>query len=365
MTALTGRRVFSSLSVALLATALASGQSASANGPDVVASGLDNPRGITVAPNGDIFVAEAGSGGDEDCGPGPEGGTVCFGESGAVTRISHGDQHRVITGLPSIAGEGTGTEAAGASDVIITGNQRLDVLVGLGADPSERAGATEAMGTLQQYFLRNGRMSQLADISAQELAHDPDGIPDSNPVGVVRDGSTYVVADAGGNTLVTAKHGRTSTLAFFPSRMALAPPFLNLPLGTEIPMQAVPTAVAIGPDGAYYMSQLTGFPFPAGAANIYRVTKSGDVSVFASGLTNVTDLAFAEDGTLYAVEIAEGGLLSGPFGALVRVPAGSSGPDVVENGLLAPYGLALSGHTAYVTTGSVGPGGEVVRISLS
>jgi hypothetical protein len=29
--------------------------------------------------------------------------------------------------------------------------------------------------------------------------------------------------------------------------------------------------VVVGPDGAYYVSQLTGFPFPVGAANVYRV----------------------------------------------------------------------------------------------
>ena len=64
-----------------------------------------------------------------------------------------------------------------------------------------------------------------------------------------------------------------------------------------------------GRDGAYYVSQLTGFPFPKGAANIYRVDpRTGRTNVYASGLTNVTDLAF--DGrTLYAVQISTEGLL--------------------------------------------------------
>ncbi len=371
MTVLTGRRVLASLSAALVAAALASGQPASANGPETVASGLDNPRGITVAPTGDIFVAEAGTGGSGPCFPDPEGGDdpVCFGSTGAVTRIARsGAQERVLTGLPSIAAGGEG--ATGPSDVIVTGSQKLAVLIGLGADPTVREGAPtalQAMGTLVEAQWRNGRMTTLADIAAQELADNPVDELDSNPVGVTRKGSTYVVADAGGNTIVKAtKQGATSTLASFDDRPSLAPPFLGLPPGSEIPMQSVPTAVAIGPDGSYYVSELTGFPFPVGEANIYRVTTSGDVSVYASGLTNVTDLAFAEDGTLYAVEIAEGGLLNGPSGALVRVPAGSSGPEVVANGLFAPYGLALSGHTAYVTTGSVAPGaGEVIRVPLS
>ena len=40
-------------------------------------------------------------------------------------------------------------------------------------------------------------------------------------------------------------------------------------------MQAVPTSVEVGPDGHYYVSQLTGFPFPVGGANIFRVSPRG------------------------------------------------------------------------------------------
>jgi sugar lactone lactonase YvrE len=126
----------------------------------------------------------------------------------------------------------------------------------------------------------------------------------------------------------------------------------------------VPTSVVVGPDGAYYVSQLTGFPFEKGSAKIWRIGKGGSLSVHAEGLTNVTDLAFADDGTLYAVEISEEGLLNGPIGALVKVNPGGA-PQVIAGGLFAPYGLALSGGAAYVTTGSVvAGGGEVVRIPL-
>src|SRR6266540_1196878 len=38
-----------------------------------VATGLDNPRGLGFAPNGALYVAEAGRGGDGPCFPGPEG----------------------------------------------------------------------------------------------------------------------------------------------------------------------------------------------------------------------------------------------------------------------------------------------------
>ena len=80
----------------------------------------------------------------------------------------------------------------------------------------------------------------------------------------------------------------------------------------------MPTAVVRGPDGAWYVSQLTGFPFTKGSASIWRIGSSGEPKVYASGLTNVTDLAF-HGRTLYAVQIATDGLL-GLQGVLVKVP---------------------------------------------
>lgn len=90
---------------------------------------------------------------------------------------------------------------------------------------------------------------------------------------------------------------------------------------------------------------------------------------YATGLTNVTDLAFGADGTLYAVEIAEHGLLNGPIGAVVAIPPGGGAVHrTIAAGLFAPYGIAVSGHSAFVTTGSILPaaagGGQVIRIPL-
>jgi len=90
------------------------------NGAQVVASGLNNPRGLAFSPNGGLYVAEAGAGGAGPCFAGPEG-PACFGHSGSVTRIDGSGQRRVLTGLPSYGEEGTGNSAIGPSDVAFQG----------------------------------------------------------------------------------------------------------------------------------------------------------------------------------------------------------------------------------------------------
>src|SRR5215213_316853 len=67
----------------------------------VVMRNLDNPRGLAIGPDGALFVAEAGRGGDGLCFVVMQ--TVCYGPTGAVSRLLHGRQERVITGLPSYA----------------------------------------------------------------------------------------------------------------------------------------------------------------------------------------------------------------------------------------------------------------------
>lgn len=343
---------------------------------EVVASGLASPRHLAFSPDGSLYVAESGSGGPRvgagsNCAMHPSLGEHCFGLTGAITRVSDdGNDARVVTGLPSLVTEEE--EAVGPFDLSFTGNSKYVVSVGLGGSDAFRdAFGTDGvlLGTLLTGKLRQGGApTLLADVLANEAAANPDGTDvDSNPVGILRQGDGYLVADAGGNAIVRARHnGSFTTVATLPPGSALAPPFLGLPPGTQIPTDAVPTAIVSGPDGAYYVSQLTGFPFEAGDANIWRVVPGETPTVHASGLTNVTDLAFAPDGTLYAVQISDAGLLNGPIGSVVRVNPGASSHDTVVDALDAPYGLAIDGNTAYVTTNSVSISeGEVIKVHLS
>ena len=335
----------------------------------VVASGLDNPRGLTVAPWGDIYVAEAGRGGTAPCieAEGPEGGQICVGETGAITKVSRGKQRRVLSGLPSAAAPGTGDDAGGPQDVALT-RRGLLFPVGLGANPAERDNLGDVGARLGKLYKAGWRgVREVADIAGYEASANPDGgeEPDSNPNSVVSWHGRAAVADAGGNDLLkVGRKGRISTLAVFPDRVVPAP--AGIPdLPPELPMQSVPTSVAVGPDGALYVGELTGFPFVKGAARVHRVVPGKGSSVYATGFTNVTDIAFDRRGNLYVLEFAKDGLLAGPpVGAVHRVDRKGARKTLVSEGLTAPTGIAV-GHKGelYVSNkGSSAGTGEVVRI---
>ena len=90
--------------------------------------------------------------------------------------------------------------------------------------------------------------------------------------------------------------------------------------------------------------------------------------MYAEDLTNVTDLAFGRDGSLYVVEIAKNGLLSTPPGELPVGDVLEIAPDgsktTVADDLPVPYGVAVGRHgRVYVTVNSTSAGeGQVLRL---
>jgi hypothetical protein len=326
--------------------------------PKVVASGLDNPRGLAVDHHGTVYVTEAGRGGPGPCLTGPDGGQICAGATGAVTKAWHHGQKRIVEGLPSIAGA-DGNGAIGPSDIELRWWRSALLTVGLGADPAARAQLGDlgpAFGQLYKLSRHSG-LRAVADIAAYEASANPDGgVPDSNPHSVTTKWGRTYVADAGGNSLLRVhRSGEISTVAVFPDREVGTPP---------VSVQAVPTSVVVGPDGALYVGQLTGAPFVPGAANIYRVEPGSEPEVYATGLTNVTAIAFDRHGTLYAVEFAANGILSGdPTGALLRVNPHGPHETLLSEGLVNPTGLAIGrkGDFYISNHGAEAGAGEVLR----
>jgi hypothetical protein len=354
------RRIW--LAVAALAASLAVSGAAAAETVTTVMSELDNPRGLAFGPEGALYVTETGRGGS-----GPpcrlnRGLLMCFGPTGAISRLWHGVQERWVTGLPSMAPT-SGIEAeAGPEDISFHGLGGAYVTLGLPGTPAVRDVLSPQLA-LSGRLLKlsaSGEIKEIADPVSYEAANNPDGgLVDSNPFGVLALPGRQIVADAGGNTVLeVAANGDVSTLAAFgarPNPLPIGPPFV----------ESVATAVAQGAGGALYVSELTGAPFPTGFARIHRIAPDGSTSVYATGLTAVVDLVFADDGSLYALQHGSCGPFFACPGSIVRV--GTSPPHaVVYAGLSRPSAFTIGPDGAfYVSNRGASAGiGEVLRIEL-
>lgn len=326
---------------------------------EVIASGLDNPRGLAFGPDGALYVVEAGRGNpgcdEQDRIAGPFG-PACYGPTGAVTRILDGKQERIVTGLSSFASP-EGRQAFGPHDISF-GQDGAYVVVGACFASNDSCGRL-------LHLSASGEWREVANITAWELENNVDNAHEgeSNAYAVLPMSDEHIVVDAAGNTLLrVAPNGDISLLALFPPRSID---------GGEAQMDAVPTSVVVGPDGAFYVPELTGAPFPAGGARIYRIAPGEDPyaerEVYAEGFTNVIDIALGDDGSLYVLEIAANGIPAGPEGALIRIAPDGSRETILDEGLVSPAGVTMGNDGAiYVTNyGEDAAKGEVVRITLS
>lgn len=242
--------------------------------------------GLTTAPNGEILVADAGA------------------------------------GIATMNGR-TDIPLPGVSDMSPIGRGTLWAIEGLTGAPGDNTG--QAL-----YKASKGKNQKIADLFAFEETFNPDGadLIDSNPFDVQTiDGETAVVADAGGNDLLKIdKQGSIDVLAVFPNELVSTENIKELvgcpdsgadlcELPDMIPAQSVPTSIAMGPDGYFYVGELKGFPAPAGASGVWKIAPDASwaecgsstdcVKVFDGGFTSIIDMAFDENGSLYIAELDE------------------------------------------------------------
>lgn len=226
---------------------------------------------------------------------------------------------------------------------------------------------------------------------------DPPNPTDSNPYGltVMRNGDALVADAAGNDILRVAPDGSAKTIARFDLQAVatdhLPPDFPGGPLPPMFDAEAVPTTVAVGPDGAIYVGELKGFPFRPGTSNIWRIKPNADgawcstnspdptrkCSLYSTGYTAIQDIAFDKsNGRMYVYELAADGVFafeaaldptSGvpfPPAVLLEVKKGHSGErrtELAAGELHEPGGVVVVRGKVYVTDG-VFTSGRLLRV---
>ena len=286
---------------------------------------------LTSAPGGSLLVADAGAG---------------------IVEIRKG-QSSLMAALP------------GVTDVAALGRGSAFAITGGGPEaPPEDA---------KLYRVSRGSTRLVADLWQFEATVNPDGsdIVDTNPFGIATlNGGNLLVADAGGNVLLTVDaRGNVDWVALFPEEVVSTANIKSLAgcpdpipdlafacgLPEMMPAQPVPTSIAIGPDGAWYVGELKGFPAPVGESRIWRIepgalhadcATSPACTVVADGFTSIVDLQFGPDGTLYVTELdeaswfaVEGGIVTG--GTVSACMPASWTCNVVATGLPMPMSTTV------------------------
>lgn len=370
--------VLSSLAVSALAvsSALVLGPAASAStGTTVrtVATHLGNPRGLAMVGDS-LYIAESGSGGPACAGP--AGSTTCVGLTGKIDRLHDGVVTNLVDGLISVSGAG-GVAASGPAGVSVDDGQIFGVVGGntSGIPPTGFPVnlTNAARAELGQLFQAGGNQFEaLAGVGDFDFAWaarhknlNPQ-FPDSNPNAVLSVGGERFVVDSGANTLDEVEaDGSIRVLTYF-----------GVPKGSVT--DAVPTCIAKGPDGAYYVGELLGGTFAPGGARVWRVVIGSTVtkSVWRDGFTTIQGCGFDQWGNFYATEFQTAGLslspTASPLGDVIKVTPSGARTPLGTGQLFFPSGFAAGRDgSVYASNCSIagvvgfGPcplGGTVVKI---
>jgi len=298
--------------------------------------------GLTTAPNGDILAADTGAGIAESIGNGESQLNFPLPGVNDVSPIGRGSWWAVRSGP-------IGTEDVGQA-LFRVSRGRAKMVV------------------------------NLFEFEAENNPRDPGLPPESNPFDVqALDGEFALVADAAANDLLrVSSEGQVEVLAIFPNELvstANIKSLLGCPesldprceLPPMLPAQPVPTSIAVGPDGYYYVGELKGFPAPTGESRIWRVAPwaswaecgaSADCTiVFDGGFTSIIDLVFGPEGLLYVVELDEASWFAVEFaqskllgGTINACDVGSLGCGEVAAGLPFPTAITFGKNGALWST---------------
>lgn len=348
------------LSAVALALAALIGVPASAQegppGPsagEVLTGGLLNPRGIKVGPDGMLYLAEAGEGGDMPLTL--EGLEFMNGFTGRISMIDPdtGERTTVADGLPSNAHEQFGT--IGPADVAFLDGQLYYV--------QSHAGEVWGFPDWATGVYRvnaDGTVDLIADIGAFNDANPvraiTEGIqldiePGGNPYAMVtRDGAFWVV-DGNMNQLLKV------TLDGTVSRV------------TEFEGHPVSTGITFRETGPFLVAFLGAEPFNPEDGKVVQVAAlTGFTTEIASGASALTDVAVDATGQLFALQFGEQATAPGPplvpfTGKVLRVNADGTFTPIVVGLNFATF-MTFEGDTLFVVNNglSVIAPGEIIKI---
>lgn len=320
-------------------------------------TGLSSPKGIDIAPDGAIIIAQGAFGA-----PGP---VLAYDPSAPKRRrVTEVTEPFALTDVAISPLDGTGWALGGTSLF----HQLAD-------------------GTIEEF-----------DIAAYQQS-DPDpvdqeDIPDeSNPYGLtVMSNGDALVADAAGNDVIRVTPELTATtVARFDVETISTdhlPPDAGFP--PTIDAEAVPTTVTVGPDGAIYVGELKGFPFRPGSSHVWRIEPdaegawcsvndpSDECTVYKNGLTAIQDIDFnLKNGRLYVYELAAGGVLAfeagfetGDFPPAVLLQISGRGKErrreLAAGELSQPGGIAVAPNGRIYVTDQVftEAEGRMLRVTI-
>ncbi len=331
----------------------------------VYATGFNNPRELKFGPDGYLYVAEGGPGGnhstvgqcDQAAGP-PEGPGPYTGNStgGRISKVVNGARVTVTDRFPSSqTSPAFHNLVSGVADIAWVGGTLYALTAGAGCSHGV---ANSVNGVYRVHS--NGSISLVANLSAFQMANPTahENADDFEP-----DGTWYsMVAVRGDLYAVEPNHGELDRITTSGAITRVAD--ISASQG-----HIVPTAMAY--HGNFYVGNLNTFPIESGSSKILKITPSGYVKPVAWGLTTVLGVAFDNRARMYVLEntVGQPGPTPG-FGDIIRIdPSGKK--TIVVSGLNLPTGLTMGPDGAlYVSVWGFGPPpslpngpGMVLRIS--